>query len=736
MTKPNSSAPTGVPDMHPKEAIQRIRSRVLQTSLLISGIVGIPTVIFVFFRSAQFGWRNVNLFYLGAVVLAWLFVLLGDKIPLAVRAITTLTVLFLVGASTLYSVGLSSMALVWLILFCLLGIIFMNLRTGIIALGISLTTITAVGMGIHFGYISFDTIQPAFFSSRSTWIITILSFGLVGTIIASVLGGLQRFLINSIFRLDNQRQEMQTANESLRASEEHFRTLIETSPVAMVVGDGTEDLLHVNKKFVEILGYTVKDIPTQQRWTELAYPDEAYRKKMALAWKTNIEKAIANNTEIEPVEAVITSKKGDQRTIEFRASRIGEKTVLTCTDVTARRAHENELQRLRNLLGSIIDSMESIIIGVDRDILVTQWNKQAASATGTSAEQALTKPLGEVFPRIATEVDWVKRAIQSGKRTFQLKVPVPMEKEIRYWDVTTYPIIEEQVEGAVIRIDDVTDRVRLEERIIQSEKMMSVGQLAAGMAHEINNPLAGVLQNAQLLKTRLTTNLPKNLAAAEEVGISMDDIVRFGKKRSIPRTIDQLADAGTRAAKIVENMLSFVRRSESVKVPRDIRVLLDATIELCRTDYDFKRQYDFLNIEIKKEYDSNVAFVPCEATEIQQVFFNLLKNGAEAMNLVGTSTPPPADAPASTRKKPTFILRIKRHKEMVRVEIEDNGPGMDQDTRKRIFEPFFTSKEVGEGTGLGLSVSYFIITNNHNGHLTVDSIEGRGTTFIIDLPIQ
>jgi polar amino acid transport system substrate-binding protein len=266
--------------------------------------------------------------------------------------------------------------------------------------------------------------------------------------------------------------------------------------------------------------------------------------------------------------------------------------------------------------------------------------------------------------------------------------------------------------------------------------MMSVGQLAAGMAHEINNPLAGILQNTQLLKTRLTESLPKNLQAAEECGISMDGIVCFGQKRSIPQAIDRLADAGTRAAKIVENMLGFARRSESVKVPRDLRALLDATIELCRNDYDFKRQYDFLNIKIKKDYDANVPFVPCEATEIQQVFLNLLKNGAEAMNLVGAAGTPSVNTHAHTDKQPAFVLRIKRYGEMVRVEIEDNGPGIDQDTRKRIFEPFFTSKEVGKGTGLGLSVSYFIINNNHDGNLGVESIEGRGTKFIIDLPFQ
>jgi signal transduction histidine kinase len=105
------------------------------------------------------------------------------------------------------------------------------------------------------------------------------------------------------------------------------------------------------------------------------------------------------------------------------------------------------------------------------------------------------------------------------------------------------------------------------------------------------------------------------------------------------------------------------------------------------------------------------------------------------MNLVGSIEPPPMDKPTLSSNPPAFVLRIKRRGKMVRVEIEDNGPGMDKDIRKRIFEPFFTSKQVGVGTGLGLSVSYFIVNNNHDGNLSVESIEGKGSTFIIDLPV-
>jgi PAS domain S-box-containing protein len=707
----------------------------VQSNFLIGALVGIPAVAAAIVNTLKFGWKGAVVVYVGVLLLAWCVALFGKKISLAWRLALIFSSIFIVGVYTLYTWGMMGTGFFWFILMCLLAVVYSGRAIGFVAFGISVATTVAIGLAIQFKWIVFDTDFNVYAISHASWFAVLLSFCLVVAVSIDALGRLHRFLIDSVDHLHQQRIKLQSANEALTSSEEHFRTLVETSPVAMAVGDNVGKIGHVNKKFTEIFGYLAEDIPTQQQWVERAFPVESYRQEVSNLWKTSFEKAIANETEIEPMEAFVTCKNGVVRTIEFRAALIGDRTVLTCSDITERKANENELWRLRNLLGNIVDSMASIIIGVDRELRVTQWNKQAEAVTGISAEHALAKPLGDVFPRIASEVRWVKDTIQSGKRNAQLKVPIPMDNEIRYWDVMNFPIAGDQVEGAVMRIDDVTEQVHLEETMVQSEKMMSVGQLAAGMAHEINNPLAGVLQNAEVLKVRLTERLPKNQRAAEECGISMNDIVCFGHKRGIPQALERLVESGTRAAKIVENMLSFARRSESVKVPRDLRVLLDATVELCKTDYDFKRQYDFMNIEIQKEYEDDIPLVSCEPTEIQQVFLNVLKNGAEAMNLVGSMEPPPMDKPALSGNPPAFVLRIKRRGKMVRVEIEDNGPGMDKDIRKRIFEPFFTSKQVGVGTGLGLSVSYFIVNTNHDGNLSVESIEGKGSTFIIDLPV-
>ncbi|THB75868.1 MAG: HAMP domain-containing protein [Desulfobacteraceae bacterium] len=266
------------------------------------------------------------------------------------------------------------------------------------------------------------------------------------------------------------------------------------------------------------------------------------------------------------------------------------------------------------------------------------------------------------------------------------------------------------------------EKERLEEMMVQSEKMVSVGGLAAGMAHEINNPLAGILQNSQVIRNRLKDRLPGNIETAEKLGLDIDDIGRYMEDRGIFQMIDSVLDAGKRAADIVANMLSFSRKSSSEFLPETIPELMEKTLDLAESDYNLKKRFDFKQIFIHKEYQDNLPEVMCKASEIQQVFFNILSNGAQAM------------MSDQEGKAPAFTIRIYRARDFVVIEIRDNGPGMKENIRRRIFEPFFTTKSVGDGTGLGLAVSYFIITENHKGTIEVHSSPGRGTNFVIKLP--
>lgn len=267
------------------------------------------------------------------------------------------------------------------------------------------------------------------------------------------------------------------------------------------------------------------------------------------------------------------------------------------------------------------------------------------------------------------------------------------------------------------------EKKELEEMMIHSEKMISIGGLAAGMAHEINNPLAGILQNSQVIFGRLKDPLPANLKAAEKIDISFDKLNQYMEERHIYKLLDLVLDAGKRAAEIVANMLSFSRKSNSGFLHEDIAQLMEKTLKLAESDYSLKKKFDFKQIKVVRHYEDNLPRVRCKASEIQQVFFNLLSNGAQAM------------IDMNETESAQFDLGISRHGNMIRIEIKDNGPGMADHVKKKVFEPFFTTKTVGEGTGLGLSVSYFIIVENHKGSIDVVSAPGQGTVFTILLPL-
>ena len=282
-----------------------------------------------------------------------------------------------------------------------------------------------------------------------------------------------------------------------------------------------------------------------------------------------------------------------------------------------------------------------------------------------------------------------------------------------------------QVTGVVAVIEDVTDRVRIQEMMVQTEKMLSVGGLAAGMAHEINNPLASILQALQVIRRRLDPEQAANVQKALAVGLDLKTLQVYMRERGLEEFFSAIHDAGVRAARIVANMLGFARKSGGEYRECRLDELLDKTVELAGGDYDLKKQYDFRRIEVAREYDPQLGAVECQSMEIEQVFFNIVKNAAQALKDVGEGG-----------IRPRITLRTRREGNMAVAEIEDNGPGMSEEIRKRVFEPFFTTKTIGVGTGLGLSVAYFIISENHKGSITVDSAPGTGARFRVRIPLK
>ncbi len=524
--------------------------------------------------------------------------------------------------------------------------------------------------------------------------------------------------------------ERKLAEEALRDSQMRYKTLFEGCPHGILVADlDHQQILYANPSICYMTGYTEAELTNSSIF--LLHPmEERSRVKEEFEALSRGQKTTA--------DAIAFLRKDGIVFYADVAATLAHISGYDClmgffTDVTERKKAEEELKKAKSYISNIINSMPSVIIGVDVYGKVTQWNWEAERKTGLASGEAIGNSLEKVIPRLAGEMEKVRRAIMARERQTDPKRSYQENGEIFYEDITVYPLVANGVEGAVIRIDDVTDRVRLEEMMVQSEKMLSVGGLAAGMAHEINNPLAGIIQNVCNIENRLSDlHMPANLRSAELAGITMEAIHTFMESRGILRMVRNIKESGSRVAGIVENMLSFARKSEFAISPQNISDLLEKTLELAATDYDLKKQYDFKSIQIIKEYEENLPLVPCEASKIQQVFLNILSNGAQAMhgNIVKQKYFGEKFSP------PCFILRLKKESNMLCIEMEDNGPGIEESIRKRIFEPFFTTKPAGAGTGLGLSVSYFIITETHGGSMSVESEAGNGTKFIIRLPLN
>jgi two-component system, NtrC family, sensor kinase len=384
---------------------------------------------------------------------------------------------------------------------------------------------------------------------------------------------------------------------------------------------------------------------------------------------------------------------------------------------------ENLLQETQDYLNSIINSMPSVLIGVTASGLITHWNSSASLATGLMPHATLNKHINDVYPDLPVPMSEIHKAITQGAAQVSENVRLKTQAGTEYRDITVYPLIADGLEGAVIRIDDVTNRVMLEQMMIQNDKMLSLGELAAGVAHEINNPLGSIIQNAQNLKRRLIVEMPANSEAAKNSQLGWDELQHYLVERDIPHLLEDMLNAGKRATDIIHNMLDFSRNAPLQHTPVDINQLIRSSVALVESSLG--TLYLGINdFRVRLQLNNLLPHVPCNPSEIQQVLLNLLRNAAQAIGQ------------HNQHNKPDINIRSDVYDDFVEICVEDNGPGMTEDTLQHLFEPFFTTKEVGEGTGLGLSVSYFILTEHHHGQLQVFSELGEGSRFTLRLPLQ
>ncbi len=392
-----------------------------------------------------------------------------------------------------------------------------------------------------------------------------------------------------------------------------------------------------------------------------------------------------------------------------------------------------ENQQVKKYLNGMINSMPSMLIGVTGEGWITHWNAEAERITGISCEDALNQSIESILPCLSGINDLIYRsAIRSiiekkEKFTFSYNNTSGKVKSI-LCDVIIYPIpmTDESStlkNSAVIRIDDISEKVKLEEALLQSDKMLMVGGLAAGMAHEINTPLGSIIQNAQVISNRIALDNKKNQIQANASETSIEKINDYLQQRGVIQLLDGIRECGNRTSKLVKSMLSFSHQGSSM-MKENLSILIKEAIHLSMNDYDMKKTYRFRDFDIKTEFDASLPPVTCKKTKIEQVIMNLLRNSAQSMQDMAVDY------------KPRIIIRLFQKDEHACIEIEDNGLGISEKNQKRIFEPFFTTKEVGIGTGLGLSLSYFIVTKNHNGIIKVKSELNKGTCFTIMLPYK
>jgi len=387
------------------------------------------------------------------------------------------------------------------------------------------------------------------------------------------------------------------------------------------------------------------------------------------------------------------------------------------------RASEHREKNKKALL-EILDTLPSIIARVDRNGRADLVNRRFEQFSGISAADAIGVPLAELIPGFTDQLRRVAEVIDSQTPLTNARIQSGNGADLRYYSLQIYPINSDKSGMAVVRIDNITEHVRIEEIMAQTEKMIMVGGLAAGMAHEINNPLGAIMQHAQNIERRVSPAIAANLKAAEDVGVNLDLVRAYLEKRGILEFINHIRTAGVRASAIINNMLHFSRRGDARLETVDLATMLDRTLELAASDYDMKKTYDFRNVELVREYAAEIPPLTMKRLDMEQVILNILKNAAQAMSPVVTGRPP------------RIHLRTHREGDRAVIEIEDNGTGMDEATRLRVFEPFFSTKEVGVGTGLGLSVAYAIITNGHRGTIDVLTQPGQGCCFIIKLPLH
>jgi PAS domain S-box-containing protein len=386
---------------------------------------------------------------------------------------------------------------------------------------------------------------------------------------------------------------------------------------------------------------------------------------------------------------------------------------------------------------NVVQHMNSALLVLDRAGAVTFANPTAAQLLGALPESLVGRQFAHWFSGAASGPLLVRPTLERGEKLRGAEALVARE------DGRSIPIglsaaplrdARGEVDGAIVIFQDLTEIKQLESQLLQREKMASIGQLAAGVAHEINNPMGFIHANLSQLGEYLDdfTRVWEKLAELRRVALSGQGELRAAAEaaeaeiaevdaefllRDFGKAIGESLEGAQRIRAIVHDLRSFSHSDTQTRVYADLNKSLDSTANIVWTMLKH-------SVSLQKSY-AELPPVPCFPMQLQQVFMNLITNAYQAIE----------ERRAKDSKPGEIRLRTELADGGVRVAVSDNGVGMSAETQRRIFDPFFTTKEVGIGTGLGLSTSYQIV-RRHGGRLTFESQPGVGTTFSVWLPLD
>ena len=389
----------------------------------------------------------------------------------------------------------------------------------------------------------------------------------------------------------------------------------------------------------------------------------------------------------------------------------------------------------------LISSLPTIIIALSRDNNIVLWNATAEGVLGVGARDVM----GLHISQCGIDWNWDKildgiihsRYHNSPTRVDDVEFARP-DGEKRFLGLTVNPLNgdDNNILGLTIIGADITERKKMESRLQQSHKMEAIGQLAAGIAHEINTPVQFVGDNTRFFQesfedlTQIIKKQQEALSAAKPNSIPEDLVKETADlieeidleylEEEIPIAIQHSLKGVERIAKIVQAMKIFAHPGMVAKEPVDINEEIGKTITITRNEWKYVA-------ELKTDFDDSLPPVPCFRAEFNQVILNMIVNAAHAIAEVNRDDP---------SGKGTISIRTIHEGDHAKICIGDTGAGIPEEIRHKIFDLFFTTKEPGKGTGQGLAISHSVIVEKHNGTLDLETREGEGTTFIIGLPIE